>query len=91
MDIEHLENLKKILRLIDAAIVVFESSATWEIKYDAIFGLKIPHTIEEAGFNFDWYDPDMDYEDDVTAFINAIKEFKGKIGDIFDRLDAVRK
>lgn len=40
-----------------------------EEKYDLIFSEKI-----SRNFDFDWYDPDMDYADDVNAFMFALKD-----------------
>ena len=42
----------------------------WDIKYNMIFSEEMAHKII-----FDWNDPDMDYEDDVKAWMNGFDEY----------------
>jgi hypothetical protein len=50
----------------------------WQHAYDSIFcddvSRRIGAIFEEMGVYFDYYDPDMDYDDDVLAFYNAVKD-----------------
>jgi hypothetical protein len=39
-------------------------------KYDLIFSDEISKKLP-----FDWLDPDMDYEDDICAFMSAFEEY----------------
>ena len=51
---------------------IYDSSLSWEAKYDLIFSDKISKKV-----SFSWYDPDTSYEEDVTAFIQAFDEYMG--------------
>ena len=55
-------------------------SLTWGQKYDLIFSPEISQTIHEL-VHLDYYDPDMDYEDDVRAFVDVVAEKRSEIGD----------
>jgi len=48
---------------------IVESNLSWDEKYDLIFSKEISQQ-----FDFDWYDPDCDYQDDVMAFMDALSE-----------------
>lgn len=43
----------------------------WENVYDIIFGDKVCDVVVDAIPNFDWFDPDTTYKEDVLAFIQA--------------------
>jgi maltooligosyltrehalose synthase len=76
-------NLAHILWLIDIAqaIAYCNRITCWKEKYDYIFDMKIGKCIRDAGYNFDWYDPDCSYEDDVRAYVNALVEWKEEMLD----------
>lgn len=50
----------------------------WEEAYDTIFSDKVSHRVwdafEKLKVHFEYYDPDMGYDDDVLAFYNAVKD-----------------
>lgn len=48
---------------------------TWEKLYDIVFSDEISKVIYKKFPNFEWYDPDTSYYKDVTAFIEAFKEY----------------
>ena len=50
--------------------IVDSEQLTWKKKYDLIFS----HEISQQ-FDFDYYDPDCGYEDDVRAFMNALEDY----------------
>ena len=54
----------------------FTSDVDWKIKYDTIFTMGIGSKIIEAGFDFNWYDPDTSYEEDVTYYFRALQDFQ---------------
>lgn len=75
---------KEIYDLILTAEKIYNSDASWEVKYDLIFDLDIWQTIKkDTNLHFTWSDPDCDYEDDVRAYMNALIEFKKGFGSIF--------
>lgn len=46
---------------------------SWKEKYDMIFSKEISHKLD-----FDYYNPDSDYDDDVLAFMNGFDEYMKK-------------
>lgn len=66
---------RELLDLIQEAKIVYQSPATWDYKFDRIFGLwknKIKPLMQENNLELNWCDPDCDYEDDVRAFMDAL-------------------
>ena len=43
----------------------------WENIYDIIFGDEVSGVVVDAIPNFDWFNPDTTYKEDVLAFIQA--------------------
>jgi maltooligosyltrehalose synthase len=80
-----IDKIKEIVSQIKEADQIFNSTASWEIKYDAIFAMEIHHLIREAGFTFEWYDPDSSYEDDVRCYFSALEKFKDDLGDLVEK------
>jgi hypothetical protein len=58
--------------------VVFDNEVLgWATRYDVIFARapRIATLMRELGFGrLDYYDPDMDYEDDVRAYVSALRD-----------------
>jgi hypothetical protein len=79
-----IDKIKQVSKLIDEAEVIFNSTATWEVKYSLIFAMEIWKQINEAGYDFDWYDPDTSYEEDVTYYFHALKDFQNNLGDLVE-------
>lgn len=52
---------------------IYNSELSWEDKYDLIFSENISMQVF-AEIDLNYYDPDMDYEDDVRAFMKALNE-----------------
>lgn len=75
-------NYKEKLEIYERAQRIVKSDLEWEEKYDMIFSSEISQR-----FNFDWYDPDCDYEDDVWAFMSAFDEYMKKQLIIKDQID----
>lgn len=71
MSIEQFDELKK---LINEVIRIYESEATWEIKYDLIFSKHLSHRIRDI-VKIDYYDPDTSYEEDLKAYVDALKQY----------------
>lgn len=66
-------NYEENNKIYERAKRIFASDLDWSEKYDMIFSEDISRK-----FNFDWYDPDCDYEDDVRAFMSALDEHMAK-------------
>lgn len=65
----------ELLGIYAEAKEIFQSSLSWEAKYDLIFSERIRHRVR-----IDWYDPDTSYEEDVTAFMNGFARYMGDTG-----------
>ena len=67
--------MKRINEFIAAArnaINIYESNISWEIKYHLIFSDEVSGVLNKIPL--DYYDPDTSYQEDVMAYIAAIKE-----------------
>jgi hypothetical protein len=53
---------------------IYDSSISWEAKYDLIFSERISRKV-----SFSWYDPDTSYEEDLTEFMRAFDYYMGNI------------
>lgn len=73
----------QIRDLIKRAEAIYNSDADWKIKYELIFNLNIWQKIRwELGVNFEWYDPDTTYQEDITAYFYALMEFREKLANL---------
>jgi hypothetical protein len=59
-------NYKELKELHKRAKRIIASNLDWEVKYNLIFSDDMSMKVK-----FDWYDPDMDYEDDVMAWMDG--------------------
>lgn len=57
---------KELKELYKRAKRIIASDLDWDQKYDLIFSKDMSHKVE-----FDWCDPDMDYQDDVMAWMDG--------------------
>lgn len=55
----------------------------WKRCFELVFSnqcsTRIRALLDQLNISFDWYDPDMDYEDDVRAYSNALTRLKAEI------------
>lgn len=51
----------------------------WADAYCAIFGGDYCRIVRECVLNFNWYDSDASYQDDVCAFVHALEELMSNI------------
>ena len=76
--------LRRIIKSINHAFRIFEDRGMdpeneWCLKYERIYSLHIWQDIEYSGLIFDFNDPDDDYKTDITAYINALRDFLPKV------------
>ena len=64
----------KVLKIYEKAKNIVNSDLEWSEKYDKIFSKKIAGKV-----NFEWYDPDTSYQEDVEYFMNGFKEYIDKL------------
>lgn len=69
----------RIMSLYYAACCADGDEEAWGSAYDAIFGEGYCRIVTECVPNFDWYDPDASYQDDVCAFVWALEELMNNI------------
>ena len=52
------------------------SNAYWETAYEAVFGTSkdVHSALRALNTRLDYYDPDTTYEEDVRAFVDALRE-----------------
>lgn len=55
---------------------IFDSELPWETKYDLIFSERVSRCIFEL-IHIDYCDPDTSYQEDVTAFVDALNKKMG--------------
>ena len=66
---------KQLYKLQTKANKIYESNElSWKEKYDLIFSDNISKKIHNI-IDLDYYNPDMDYEDDVSAFMSALNDY----------------
>lgn len=79
---DSVKNLFEINAYAQNAITVAQESAgqtsedVWQIAYGLVFSEdcsgRAYAQLKELGVNFDYYDPDSSYQDDVSAFADAL-------------------
>lgn len=63
-------NYQEKVVVYEKAKKILASDLDWNIKFDLIFSSDI-----SGKFDFDWCDPDMDYEDDVRAYMEGFDNY----------------
>lgn len=62
--------------LVKIALSIIDSEYfTWRKKYNLIFSDNFSRELMFRGVEIDWYDPDCDYEDDVRAYGEGLREW----------------
>lgn len=76
-------NVTKLQAMLAEVQAVLEHPIAWELKYGLVFSetcsRKVYRWFRELAVEFDYYDPDGSYEDDVRAFVSA---FEHKMRDL---------
>ena len=68
-------NINEKIEIYNKAVRIWEADdLSDDEKYDLIFSDEI-----SRNFNFDWYDPDTSYEEDVNAYMWALEEHINKL------------
>jgi hypothetical protein len=69
-----MERFKEFISLADKAVAICDSNASWKTKYELVFSPEISQAIYETNVELnDYYDPDTTYQEDVMAFVSAVK------------------
>ena len=68
-----------IMLIYDGAMRFDEDDDIWRDAYDGIFGAGYCRMVYECVPNFEWYDPDASYKEDVSAFVWALQDLMKNI------------
>ena len=75
------ESIEKLVKV--AAELPESDYDRWKRCFEFVFSdqysTRIRALLDQLNISFDWYDPDMDYEDDVRAYANALVQLKSEI------------
>lgn len=69
---------ERIMSIYDVACE-YDSKEVWRDAYDTIFDGGYCRIVHECVPSFNWCDPDASYQDDVCAFVQALKELMTNI------------
>jgi hypothetical protein len=83
-----MQNIRSFVELTDQAILIRDSEASWETKYDLIFSDQISVAIRNTGVSFSYYDPDSSYEEDVRVFVSSVADKALELKKVLGALDS---
>lgn len=67
--------VRQFLALCEKTMKIFESDTSWEVKYRLIFAISGEmRALDNRKFSPEYCDPDTSYEEDVRAYVRALKE-----------------
>lgn len=83
------ERIRALVRMAaQAQAVVDDEAMDWEAKYDFIFSPEFSVYIRDTlGFRLDYYDPDTSYEEDVRAYVTALREKADQQAEVLKHLE----
>ena len=79
-------NYEEKNKIYQGAKRIVASDLSWSEKYDMIFSKEV-----SRNFSFDWCDPDMDYEDDVYAYMQGFDKYMDREKIIHLQIDNIWK
>lgn len=87
------ERIRALIRMAKQAEAVVEDEAMdWESKYDFIFNPEFSVYIRDTlNFRLDYYDPDTSEEEDVRAYVRALREKADQQAEILKHLEEVEE
>lgn len=68
---------ENITTTIKRAFEIYHSGLAWKTKYGMIFSEDVSKLLLDYFPTNDYYDPDMNYDDDVIAFMNWLEIILG--------------
>lgn len=68
------QTFSELRALAQRAQRIFDSEASWEVKFELILSDDLAQRVYTLDPNFTYSDPDTTYEDDTTAFVRALVE-----------------
>ena len=68
-----MDKIRRYLALADQVFQIADSDAAPEIKYELIFSEYLNRTLSQI-FRLDYYDPDTSCEEDVQAYVSALRD-----------------
>ena len=73
-----MDKIRRYLAIADQVFQIADSEAAAEIKYELIFSEDLNRALSQI-FRLDYYDPDTSYEEDVQAYVSALREKCAKL------------
>lgn len=67
-----MDKINRYLALADQVFLIADSKTSAETKYDLIFSDELSRALGLM-FPLDYYDPDTSYEEDVQAYVSALR------------------
>jgi hypothetical protein len=67
-----MEKINRYLRLADQVFLIADSDVTAKTKYELIFDAGLCRSLDQI-FVLDYVDPDTSYEDDIAAYVSALR------------------
>ncbi len=80
--------INKFLSIYNEAKAIWDSGAEWSLIYDMIFCEEIAKKLNRL-FDIEYYDPDTSYEEDVNAFMRAVKAKAEELEKILKNIENV--
>ena len=74
--------MEEIIEIIKQMKICLNSEADWKTKFKVIFSLyakQLKPELDKHGLEVEWCDPDMDYSDDVQAFMRGVEALEEQI------------
>jgi hypothetical protein len=68
-----MEKITRYLALADQVFHIADSSAAARVKFDLIFSEDLSQALGQI-FSLDYYNPDTSYEEDVAAYVSALRD-----------------
>jgi hypothetical protein len=83
-----MQRFEKFVALADKSSAICDSDVSWETKFELIFSPEISQAIFDTDISLDYYDPDTSYEEDVLAFVSAVKHKADEIRTVLQNINS---
>lgn len=69
-------NIGVFLKLVERMNTIYDNEFwSWKTRYDLIFHKDISGAITTLDVELDYFDPDISFKDDLTAYVGAVREY----------------
>ena len=81
-----LKDLQEFVALSEAVELIVESEADWKTKYDLVFSPRVSGHVRSLGIDFEWYDLDESYQQDVENYAFALAQKAREVRKVIESL-----